>query len=67
VIEGPKAGGHLGYSREDIKRYEHQGYEEEIQKILSVVRTFEEKFNKKSPSFLGVACLTKMTSPAICR
>lgn len=33
VIEGPKAGGHLGYSREDIKRYEHQGYEKEIKEI----------------------------------
>lgn len=49
VIEGPKAGGHLGYSREDIKRYKHQGYEKEIKEILSVVRTFEEKFNKKNP------------------
>lgn len=53
VIEGPKAGGHLGYSREEIKRYESQGYEKEIKEILSVVRTFEEKFNKKIPVVFG--------------
>lgn len=53
VVEGPKAGGHLGYSREEIKRYEYQGYEKEIKEILSVVRTFEEKFNKKIPVIFG--------------
>ena len=53
VIEGPKAGGHLGYSREDIKLHENDGYENEIKEILSVVRGFEEKYNKKIPVVFG--------------
>lgn len=53
VIEGPKAGGHLGYSREDIAIYEHKSYDEEIIKILEIVKTFENKFNKKIPVVFG--------------
>lgn len=53
VIEGPKAGGHLGYTREDIAIYEHKSYDEEIKKILEIVKTFESKFNKKIPVIFG--------------
>lgn len=51
VIEGPKAGGHLGFSREQIQE-DCQGaldYDEEIRKIIAVVKGYEEKFNKKIP------------------
>ena len=37
VIEGPKAGGHLGYTREQVKMHESDGYEKEIEEILDVV------------------------------
>lgn len=53
VIEGPKAGGHLGYTREQVKEHEHDGYENEIQEILAVVKEFEEKFKKKIPVVFG--------------
>ncbi len=51
VIEGPKAGGHLGFSREQIQE-DCEGvmdYDEEIRKIIEVVRGYEEKFDKKIP------------------
>ena len=53
VIEGPKAGGHLGYTREQVKMHESDGYENEIKEILAVVKEFEEKFNKKIPVVFG--------------
>ena len=53
VIEGPKAGGHLGYTREQVKMHESDGYDKEILEILGVVKEFEEKFNKKIPVVFG--------------
>lgn len=53
VIEGPKAGGHLGYTREQVKEHESDGYEKEIKEILAVVKEFEEKFKKKIPVIFG--------------
>lgn len=51
VIEGPKAGGHLGFSKEQIQE-DCDGaldYDEEIRKIIAVVKGYEEKFGKKIP------------------
>lgn len=53
VIEGPKAGGHLGYTREEVKLHENDGYENEIHAILDVVKGFEEKYKKKIPVVFG--------------
>ncbi len=60
VIEGPLAGGHLGFTREDLSRYgadttdvEHTYrrdlYDDEIRGILKVVKQFEEKYKKHIP------------------
>lgn len=49
VIEGPEAGGHLGFSREVLEQYTESGYMEEIKRILEVVRGYERKFGKKIP------------------
>lgn len=53
VIEGPKAGGHLGYTREQVAEHAHDGYEKEITDILHVVKNFEEKYHKKIPVVFG--------------
>ena len=45
MIEGPKAGGHLGFSREqleeyaeyDDKEYIEKSYDDEVKKIMAVV------------------------------
>lgn len=51
VIEGPKAGGHLGFSREQIQEdmEGHLDYDEEIRKVIAVVREYEARFQKKIP------------------
>lgn len=49
VIEGPEAGGHLGFSRETLEQYTESSYMEEIKRILEVVRGYERKFGKKIP------------------
>lgn len=59
VIEGPKAGGHLGYTREQVKEHESDGYEKEITEILNVVKEFEEKFQKKIPVVFGGGIFSK--------
>lgn len=49
VVEGPEAGGHLGFSEEDAKHLPKKTFEEEIQKILEAVRGYAEKYRKKIP------------------
>lgn len=51
VIEGPKAGGHLGFSREQLQEDVAGSlqYEEEIKKMIGTVRSYEKKFDKKIP------------------
>ena len=49
VIEGPEAGGHLGFDREALDFYAKSDYMEEIRRILEAVRGYEKKFGKKIP------------------
>lgn len=60
VIEGPLAGGHLGFSREQLaqygadtdqvsKTYNQAAYDEEIRSIMKVVKTYEEKYETHIP------------------
>ena len=64
VIEGPLAGGHLGFSREDLHRlgadtadvpatYHREEYEAEVGKILDVIKGFEDKYGVKIPVALA--------------
>ena len=49
VIEGPKAGGHLGFSREQLKDVEALDYDQEIKEIIACKKVYEEKFHTKIP------------------
>lgn len=62
VIEGPKAGGHLGFSKEQVFFYTGEGsdveadsqgmsatYEEEIAKICAVVKSYADKYGVEIP------------------
>lgn len=49
VVEGPKAGGHLGFSEEELKTYSDESYEEEIKKIICAVRECGDKYHKEIP------------------
>lgn len=52
VIEGPKAGGHLGFTREQLADYLENGakdYDEEIKKTIAVVKEYESRYQIKIP------------------
>lgn len=60
VIEGPLAGGHLGFSREDLTRYgadtakvretyDRDAYDGEIRGIMKIVREYGEKYKTHIP------------------
>ena len=49
VIEGPKAGGHLGFSREQLNDIESLDCDEEIKEIIACKTPYEEKFHTKIP------------------
>ncbi|MCD8121844.1 MAG: nitronate monooxygenase family protein [Clostridiales bacterium] len=60
VIEGPLAGGHLGFSNSDLTRYgvdtpdvsktyQKEEYDREIRSIMDVVRQFEAKYSRHIP------------------
>ena len=49
VIEGPKAGGHLGFSHEQLAAFTKETYDAEIKEILAVVKEYEEKYQCHIP------------------
>ncbi len=49
VIEGPKAGGHLGFAKEQLDDIENLNYEEEIKGIITAKKNYEEKYAKPIP------------------
>ena len=49
IVEGPKAGGHLGYSNEELDDLNLINYDDEFIKILDITKQYEEKYNKKIP------------------
>ncbi len=49
VIEGPKAGGHLGFQPEAIQKYETESYDDEVRSIVEYIKTWEEKLNRPMP------------------
>lgn len=53
VVEGVKAGGHLGYREEEIAAMTDQQFDEEIQKIIACKKPYEEKYGVKIPVVVG--------------
>lgn len=52
VIEGPKAGGHLGFTREQLADYLENGvgdYDEEIKRTIDVIKKYEARYQVKIP------------------
>ena len=60
VVEGPCAGGHLGFSREQLaelgadtdhvaETFDEPAYDKEIRGIIETVKSFAEKYNKHLP------------------
>ena len=52
VIEGPKAGGHLGFHLGEIEELQKK-YDEEVTKILAVVKGYEYRYAQHIPTALA--------------
>jgi len=48
VVEGPLAGGHLGFKKEQINNPDYT-LEKILPEVISVIRSFEQQFNKNIP------------------
>lgn len=48
IVEGPKAGGHLGFSVEELKG-SLPNIKDIVKEVISAVKDFEEKYGKKIP------------------
>ncbi len=53
VIEGPKAGGHLGFKREEIVDGTAQSTDDILPEVLAEISPYEEKYNRKIPVFVA--------------
>ena len=53
VIEGPKAGGHLGFKKEDLNQLNDVTYLAEIKQIIQVVHSYAKKYKIHIPVILG--------------
>lgn len=49
IVEGPNAGGHLGFSNEELDHIQEIDYDNEFKEILKIAKVFGDKFNKNIP------------------
>lgn len=52
VIEGPKAGGHLGFKLNELSD-EHLDFDKTVTDIINETKKYEEKYDKKIPVVVG--------------
>lgn len=49
VIEGPRAGGHLGFSKDQLDHIDELDYDTEMKGIIECKKEYEEKYNRAIP------------------
>jgi nitronate monooxygenase len=49
IIEGPLAGGHLGYSPEQLEHPEDCSLEKSLPEVLEIIKPYEDDFGRKIP------------------
>ncbi len=49
IVEGPEAGGHLGFKKEELTDGSAKSLQELIPEVLEALKPFEEKYNVKIP------------------
>lgn len=59
IIEGHKAGGHLGFSYEELESPDYNSYEKEIVEIVHLTKEYEEKYQKEIPVIMAGGILDK--------
>lgn len=58
VIEGQKAGGHLGFKKKDLEEGTFQSLEQILREVLEELVPYEKKYNKKVPVFVAGGVFT---------
>ena len=53
VIEGPEAGGHLGFGAQELVKYQNESYDDEVLEIKQVVQKYRDKYSKHIPIVLA--------------
>lgn len=53
VIEGPKAGGHLGFDRNQLEEFHQEAYDQEVLRIIQVVKEYAKKYEVDIPVALA--------------
>lgn len=53
VVEGPKAGGHLGFKHDDLVSNTTQTLEEILVEVLEVIQQYIDKYNRDIPVFVA--------------
>lgn len=61
VVEGPMAGGHLGFKNKELEDIENlsANYDREIQSIIEVTSQYEEKYGREIPVIVAGGIRTK--------
>lgn len=59
VIEGARAGGHLGFSLEQLECFDQKEYDKEIEKIINLVNEYGEKYEKNIPVVVAGGVYTR--------
>ena len=49
VVEGPEAGGHLGFSMDSFIKHSTMGLKDIVKEVIEALKPFEEKYNKTIP------------------
>jgi nitronate monooxygenase len=53
ILEGPLAGGHLGFSREQLAQPQEYSLERLLPGLLEVIKVYEDKYGRKIPVIAG--------------
>lgn len=60
VVEGPQAGGHLGFTREQLEDIPALSFDSEIRRIIQEKRVYEEKYGVSIPVVAGGGIFDRM-------
>jgi len=53
ILEGPLAGGHLGFSEEQLENIEDYSLDKLLLEVLEAIKPYEDKYGKKIPVIAG--------------
>ena len=66
VVEGSEAGGHLGFSREELEEGRCQPLDAIVREVLGLLAPYENATRRRSVCLRPAASLMETTSPACC-